>query len=216
MARNFNGGTDRVAYAAEMETVGSLGCVAFWMKTTQVTANPIPLSMWTSGSINGLGFILNSTAGKIRVIGRAGTSTIRIDLTSTTTVNNGAWHHVLFNFNQANGGANALYINGVSEATGNSSASWAIQNTGSPPYLGDNNDAFWPSYVGDMAELALWNTGNLSVGEISALASGFAPPRVRVPHFYAPLRREVHSLCRAGGAGTATGGTVTDHPRIIG
>lgn len=210
MAINFAGGTDRIAYQTGWNF--STGCCSFKMKTTQTTANAVPLSIWNSGSRTGFGFILNNTLNKVLVQAYDAT-TVRLALVSTTSINDGNWHTIAFNWNTANGGANALFIDGVSEATGNSSAAWSIVSTAAP-YLGDNVDTFWPSYVGDMAEVAVWTTRQLDAAEMAALSKDFSPGGVALVAFHAPLVRSPNN--RLGQTITGpTGTTVSVHPRVI-
>ncbi|TIV71450.1 MAG: LamG domain-containing protein [Mesorhizobium sp.] len=215
MAINFAGGTDRISYGNGFND--SKGCFAFWMKTTQVTVNAAPLAVWSASSRNGFGFFINNTLNKITAQGYDAT-TARITLTSTISINDGNWHHIAFNWNTANGGANALFIDGVSDATGNSSAAWSVSSI-QPLYLGDLNDAFWPSYVGDLAEVASWHgsTRNLDAAEIAALGKGFSPKHIApgALGFYAPLIRSPNNL-RDAFIGSVVGTSVSDHCRIIG
>jgi hypothetical protein len=217
MARNFNGGTDRIIYSNGWNDGGSAGWFCFWMRTSQVTTDVCLPAVWGSTSRSGWGFLLNNTANKVSFHGYAVSSPEKIALASTTSVNDGNWHHVCANWNTANGGANALYVDGVSEASGNSSASWAITNAHNL-YLGDNQDTFWASYVGDLAEVGGAIGYQLSAGEIAAMAKGFSTrtAALRDPGpFLAPLVRETHNLGDPGFGGI-TGTTIVDHPRLIG
>lgn len=214
MAIDFAGGTDRLQWT--VPTVPpNVGCIAFKMKTTQGTVNAAVLSHWSTGSRNGFGFIINNTANKITAQGY-NSSAPQISLVSTSSLNDGNWRHVAFNYNRAAGGANALFIDGAQEATGNTSGVWTTASNNFWMALGDNPDAFWPTFVGDNAEVAHWNT-QLDAAEIAALAKGFSPELIRPASliFHAPIVRETREL-RAGLAGNLTGCSVSDHPRTIG
>ena len=223
MARTYAGGTDQIHWYDNSETaVVSIGCVAFWMKTTQVTANVGVASHWSSSSRRNWGCVLNNVANKLSLVAYD-TSTLRVNLVSTTSVNDGNWWHVCFNYNKNNGGANTLYINGTQEATANSSAAWTAGANSYYFTTGDLFDAFWASYVGSLAEIANWRDVNLGADDITALASGFSPLRVRPRYLdlYAPMvDSAVNNIepSHAAPAGTfsVTGTTVSDHPRIIG
>jgi hypothetical protein len=217
MARNFNGGTDSLVYQ-HSPTPLSQGCAAFWINTTQTTTNTSVLTYWSNTSRNGFGLLLNNTANKITGVGYDA-SAQRVNIASTTSVNSGAAFHVAFNYDRANGGANDLYINGSQEVTANSSAAWTTGVANFWVQAGDNLDAFWASYVGDMWEIGHWQGGKLTSGEIATLAAGYAPKLIRpdLLTLYAPLVRETRPV-RINTTGTisATGTTVIDHPRIIG
>jgi hypothetical protein len=212
---HFAGGTDTVRYGGS--GYSSPGTIAFRMKTTQVTANVALASIWTSGSRQGLGVLLNNTAGKATAVGYAA-SAQQVNLTSTTSVNDGNWHHVAFNFNTTSGAGNSLYIDGVSEATGNSAGAWFFANAGnSPLVVGDNNDTFWATYVGDIAELALWLGRQLVADELAALSKGFSPSLIapNVLATYMPFVRSANNLKDSFIMGP-TGTSFSDHPRVIG
>lgn len=217
MAINFAGGTDRLSFGSDYEAIG---CCAFWMKTTQITATVAVLSVWGSSSLNGFGFPLNYApdANKLRAVGFDASGVQRLNLVSTTTVNDGNWHHIAYNWNSNNGGANSFYIDGALEASGNSSAAWTVSPV-RKLCMGDDFNGAWAPFVGDLGEVALWNV-QLDSAEIAALAKGFSPLVVKQAetansHFYAPLVRDAHNRVD-GYLGSQIGTTVSDHPRIIG
>ncbi|PBB79080.1 hypothetical protein CK218_22280 [Mesorhizobium sp. WSM3879] len=214
MARSFAGGTDRLQWTVPTVPPNA-GCIAFKMKTTQATVNAAVLSYWSGGSRNGWGLILNNTANKILAQG-VSSSSAQVQITSTSSVNDGNWRSIAFNYNRAAGGANALFIDGAQEATGNSGSAWTTGSTNFWIVTGDDSDTFWASYVGEIAEIGHWNA-QLDAAEIASLAKDFSPLLIRPASliFYAPVVRETREL-KAGLAGNTTGGTVSDHPRKIG
>lgn len=210
MARNFANATDRIPFGATTFGSVSTGCHVFWLKSTQTGPSHI-LDNWNTSSRNGLGFILEST-GKVSALAYDNT-TARVNLQSTSAVNNGSWHHVAFNWNRAAAGSNALYIDGVSEATGNTGAAWQFLGA---PYIGDPQDAFWTTYAGDIAEHAVYER-NLTADEITTLSKGYSPRCVAldVLNMYCPFVRDEHNKLD-GFIGTVVGTTVSSHPRIMG
>lgn len=213
MAINFNGGTDTVRYGSSGFN-NQVGCVTFWLKTSGATANTALMSYWTGSSRSGWGILLNNTANKVSAAGYDATAQ-RIILASTTSVNDGNWHHIAFNYNAANGGANSLYVDGVSEATGNSSAVWTPLTAGGPFTVGDNNDAFWASIVGDFAEVGIWLGSNLTADEIAALAKGYQARFIKKPQFYAPFVRSARDLYGMA-VSSQVGTSASAHPRVYG
>lgn len=213
MAINFAGATDGISYALAA-SLPAAGCFSFRIKTTQSTANAVPAAIWGATSRFGFGFILNNTANKVLAQGYGvDGSAVGISFVSMSSVNDGAWRTITLNFNTANGGANELFIDGASEVTGNSAVAWS--GVTGPVALGDNNDTFWPSYVGDMADVALWKR-QLSGAEVSALGKDFSPARIgaNALQFHAPLVRPARD--RYGNVMTGpTGTTVSDHGRVI-
>jgi hypothetical protein len=221
MARNFANTTDRIDYFRNAQTnTLTTESVAFWMKTTQATVNVQVWANWSGASRAGLGLILNNTSNKISAFGFDNT-TQRFTVASTTSVNSGSWVHVAVTADRNNAGRNDIYINGISEANANSSAAWT---TGASNYiiLGDSQDTFWPTFVGDMAEVAHWANVKLTADEVATLAAGFSPLHVQpaaLDH-YAPLVNNPISIITPtytidGPGPTVTGTTVSEHPRIF-
>lgn len=211
MARNFAGGTDRLLFGGANGY--TTGCVAFWMKMISATANMHVLSAWSGSSRTGLGFIMNNTANKLLTQAYDAT-TARVNLVSATTMNNGAWHHVAYNFNTANGSAQTVYVDGAVDVSGTASAAWSMASTAIA--FGDPLDAFWATYNGDLAEMGFWSR-NLTADEIAALAKGFAPQCVArsALDFHCPLVRDQFNR-RDPFISSTVGTTVSDHPRSIG
>lgn len=215
MAASF-AGTDKLRYD-DVSGGPSLGALYFRLKTTQATANIGVISTWGGTSRSGFGFILNTpTTGKISVLGYSG-SVQRVNLASTTNVNDGNWWHIAYNWNLASGGANELFANGISEASANASGAWTIAGAPSRFEMGRFTDAFWGGLIGEMAEIALWTNRNLIADEVTALSKGISPKLINRAGLvcYAPNVRDQHNrlsstLTTAGAPG------VTNHPRVMG
>lgn len=214
MAINFAGGTDEISYGAGVSWP-QVGCFSFRMKSTQTTANATPASRWNSSSRWGFGFTMNGVANKIRAMGvGVDASAIAFQLYSTTDVNDGNWHTIGLNYDTTIGQPNALFVDGVSEASGNSANDWTI-SSGSPPLLLGSQPSFWPSYVGDLAEVAVWNR-QLDVAEHAVIGKDLSPSKVagNVLKFHAPLVRPARDRYGATMTGP-TGTTVTQHGRVV-
>lgn len=210
MARNFAGGTDSIRYGGFSGV--TTGAFAIWVKTTSVTGGVAVVGLWNGSSRTGMGVTFENT-GKMSLLGYDAT-TARVNLASATSVNSGNWTHIGVNFNTASGSSQQIYINGALDASTTASAVWSFASTTN--VLGDSIDAFWASYVGDMAEYGIWDR-NLTADEMAALGKGYAPPQVATDalNFYAPLVRDHHNKTDST-VSAFTGTTVSDHPRILG
>lgn len=214
MAIGFAGGTDRLAYG-NLAYSGNRGAHGFWMRTTQTTTDAAPLTHIQAANTSGMAVLLNNTPNKLTVQGRNGAGTIRLNMTTATSVNDGNWHHILIDRSYNDGEACRIYVDGVLDVSVNvSGGNWTF-GASAAPYLGDSNVAAYASFVGDIAEVGIWDR-RLTLAEIEALAKGAAPPQValRVLDFYAPLVRESRELCI--GPATVTGTSIVDHPRVFG
>lgn len=217
MALNITGGTDH-AWWTIVPAQANMGTVSFWMRSTQTTANTAPLSYWGATSRNGWGFILNNTANKIAFIGY-GSSAQRINILSTTNINDGNPHHILACYGRFSGNSCQLWVDGVLEANANSSGSWSSAGGSFFVQAGDQVDAFWGTYVGDIWDVAHW--ANTSVvldnSEIASLAQGYSPTLIRPAELqlYAPLVRDAHCL-KGNALNSITGTAAADHGKRTG
>jgi hypothetical protein len=213
MARNINGGTDQVSIGSV--TRFTIGSAALRFKTTQTTANTHLASHMSATSRNGWGLFLNAAANKITAWAWATTAAQTVGISSTTSINDGNWHSVVFNWNCTNGQTNTLFIDGAQEGTNNSNATWNSV-TAYFPVLGDSFDAFWASPVADCADFAIWNA-HLTADEVAAYARGGSPTIIKPASLvmHTPLVRDVKNL-KEPFAGSVTGTSVSAHPRVIG
>lgn len=154
------------------------GTVAFWLKTTQTTANTALLTRWSSTSRLGFGIALNVTANKLRVQAYLSTATSPpLDMAGTITVNDGNWHHVAMVLDlttAANG--NKLYVDGALDVQATAGSAWAC--SGNKVRVGKTEDSFWGQPVDDKAEIAWWSA-QLTADEVAALAKRVSPLNIR-------------------------------------
>ena len=219
MARNFNGGTDRIHWYDSSNMNGlQYETISFWFKTTQNANNVHIASQFSSGSR--AGWLFAMTSGLVYCSGWAALSPPRINMSTVNTTNDGNWHHIMWAARRAGGfSGNAVYVDGSLVASANPSGDW-YTNSGYYCAIGDSFDAYWGTFVGDIAEFAHWRNVLLGAGEAAALAKGFSPLRVRPAalDIYAPLVRDARSIASPSrtpvGLVSVTGTTVTDHPRV--
>lgn len=216
MARNINGGTERFTFGGNLPgaTNPDLVAVALRFRTTQTTANALLVQRWNPSSRQGFAFIINNTANKL-FLAAYGFSTQTLGFGGTATINDGSWKNLIANFSLANGAANEMFVNGSSDGSGNSSNNW-FMNAGDPLLLGDSFDAFWPTYVGDVADVGYWHGVHLNADDRAAYEAGIAPRHIKPAYLKvdAPLYRDL--VCRRqGAAANVSGTTAVDHPRVF-
>jgi hypothetical protein len=193
---------------------GTVVATSFKMKTTQTTSNPGVIG--NANLSNSIGWMLllnNATAGKPTFAAKDGGGTYRAVIEGTTTVNDGGWHDVAMNWGFASGSPCELFVDGVTNGSVNASAAWAPSSL--VVRAGVMLNAFWPGYVGALAEVTLYKS-NLTAVEIAALAKGFSPTKVCLSKIYGyiPLVREIADV--KGAAITVSGTSASDHPRRFG
>ena len=214
MARNFAAGTDLVSIAND--AAYDLALLSFSAKIRQTDAtnlNTIAGRADTIASFSGFSFVLNG--GPPNLFLKDGTGIV-LNVIGTTDAADGAWHTVGFVARQASGGTGRVYVDGVDEASGANSAAWTFN--GQALRLGLHQDAFWSPFVGDIAEVAIWDV-ELDANEFAALHKGFTPDRIRpssLVSYWPLIGKAATELDIVGGrGGTVTGTTAAAHPRVI-
>lgn len=218
MARNFAGGTDRIAYQP-VEVHGlQNAAVAFRFRSTSATANIQLCARWTATSRTGWGIILNNNvAGKVLIDVWSNSTEVGFVRSAASTYNDGAWHTCIAQISGTGGGTVSLTVDGNTTST---TISGNIGNNSSPLTFGDSYDTFWPSFPGDIADVGYWFNVTLSAEDIAAYNAGFSAGMIRrdaTEHIYAPMVRDYQ--CKMGtpiAASGFSGTTVSDHPRVIG
>lgn len=136
--------------------------IAFWLKTSPGdNTYRIPLSKLATGAYLGYAFSLNSPIGKVNFVA----TTVTDRLTSTTSVNDGVWHHVAVTL--VPGGNMLLYIDGHEEGR---RAAPVIQATTASLRFGAQTASGIPDprFAGMLDEIQVHHTA-LSGGEIEAM-----------------------------------------------
>lgn len=155
--------------------------ISFWAKTTTVEADSIMLAKHAAGSQNGYLVPVGPTGGG----GAAGKANFTVStfnsqgVTSTTTINDGVWHHIVGVYNPSPG-THSIYVNGAPAEETKSSGTMAsnvsnflvggVGQVGNPTV----NDG---RYTGLIDELQIYNNA-LSDSAISVLFAnpgGIAP-----------------------------------------
>lgn len=163
LAATFDGTTGSVAIPASIETNFS---VAFWMKTTAIGGT----GQW----YNGMGLVDGEVPGVQNDFGVAlvgtkigfGVGNPDSTLLSTSSVNDGNWHHVVATRNNISG-ALQIYLDGVLNASGTGVA--GARSALVTMHLGSVSGTTG-FYNGSLDEVRLYNTV-LGQTEISRLAS---------------------------------------------
>jgi len=130
------------------------------------------------------------------------------------TLSTGVWYHMMLDWD---GTDLSSYIDGTSDTdiVPTSGIVWGDLDQLDVGHLYDDGAAInWAR--ADIAEVAMWDS-TLSTGEHVALGAGFSPLLIRPASliFYCPFVREDTTPLDATAWSTATGASVSNHPRVI-
>lgn len=168
----FNGTSSSIQLPNVTLGISTAYTIAAWIKTSTVTTSPMIMNRDSGATPVNRNFqFLIKTNGTVEFI-RFNTSNVLVtDITTTTTVNDGNWHHVVAWFDNATG--SKIYIDKVSSA---SDAVLTNNNdiTGITPVIGaghNGNPTILNFFNGSIDELGLWSRG-LTQTEINELYNG--------------------------------------------
>lgn len=214
MARLFDGTSDYIAVTgaegSALDFNGTPFAFSLWANFAAITVRDTIFGKGYDGSITAYQLkITDADSSKIEF----GTFTGSTHGVSNIThgFSTGVWNHIYGDFD---GAAWHLYLNNSGntsvDSTGPANNAMPLELGSLPRVPGTHSDF---ANV-NLAEVAFWSNA-LSVGEINALFKGYAPSHMRRGLiFYAPLLRDLVSPV-GGFALSASGTTVTPHPRVI-
>lgn len=206
----FTGGTG-YGYSVTAND-SSYRAVSFQVKTTQ-TAGTVGLVGHhnSSGSAQGYTVIMQAD-GTLQLQAKVGSSQAFL-LVGTHSVNDGAWHSVALNLTFGLG-LNAIYVDGVLDASVPGSGGTLWGGTTQPLRIGRTVDTFWTAFDGNICDVRVYSA-LLTTDQVTSLGKKFNPGRINRSLTYetAFIRDgfEPHGLT-ASAVGSPT---FTDHcPRV--
>jgi hypothetical protein len=220
MARGYSGGSWNYSTLPAHNNVGDpLGSICFKMKCSTGSGTGwviVARSASTSSGRDGITLHHNTGApNKLTMWALAGAGQFATGYSSTTSINDGNWHSVGIDFSIVLGGTNRIYIDGALENTAISAFNWPF---GTNLFvLGSSESGFFNNYSGELAEVAFWQSIQLSADDHAAYHKGFRPNRIRPQYLvsYSPLVRGKQDLLRGTMTESLTP-TETTHPRVSG
>ena len=166
--------SNQVVIAPHADFNDAQGTIAFWMKSAGMASTGSEGAMLVDRKAGTGDDIVLRTNGTIFVQAISAPGTVVNTFASSRTVNDGAWHHIAYVFDQNTGGGISLFIDGVLDTTNANSAAWSW--TASQRWeLGLSHDTYWYRYDGWMDDFRIYNR-QLSAGEVLTLTTGEGQP----------------------------------------
>ena len=157
---------DQITVAAHTDFDTSTGTLSMWVKTAGTVGGGSGGAMLFDRRTGPGVVLVQNTSGTIAVQATSAPGQVRLNFGTTATVNDDNWHHVAYVWNQAGGGANTIYIDGV-PATGNSTAAWGWPTT-QQIEIGQSHDGYWRRYDGLLDDYRIYDRP-LSQAEIDQI-----------------------------------------------
>ncbi len=155
--------------------------IAFWVKTTDNGADHamVCAKNWDFGVYRG--WVIASQFGKVKF--NIGDGTNRIDIASTTSINDGKWHYITATVNRSS--TAKLYIDGVQEGSTVSTTSLKLLKNMIPIRIGVDDNFHYPAAV-EVDELVIYNK-ELTIDELRKARHNFRKNTDLLPyaaHYY--------------------------------
>ena len=146
-------GQVQFADAAQFAPTGTDWTVELWMKSTDAGADLRAVGRYDSANSPFSGYIVGLASGKVEVWDGTGSM-----LNSTSTINDGAWHHVVVTFHFTGGSSYAvtIYLDGTSNTSTTRASS--LKPTGTHPLYIGRSEYSADFYIGSIDNVALYNT----------------------------------------------------------
>ena len=176
----FNGtdpnGTDGITIPAAPELCSSRGSIAFWMESSNVTANGYVMMFDRRSSGVGGDVIYQGPDGHLNNQANiAGFGTANSQATPANLTDN-HWHHFAYVYDQSASGFISFYVDGALVATKLNSHA-LVWDANQESEIGYSHDSFWKVYTGYLDEFRIYNRV-LSPNEIAQLAGLGGLPQI--------------------------------------
>src|SRR5262249_12875108 len=160
---------NRITVPAIPALNSSTGTISFWIKTP---GNLI------RGDFAAILFDRRTSQGDVITLTDDGVIFVQAEtnyahanvLTGTKVVNDNAWHHIAYVYDQSDSGSISIYVDGVIDVSQANVTAWAWPATRAIE-LGSSEDGFWRVFVGLMDDFQIHNR-MLSAAEIAATFAG--------------------------------------------
>jgi len=164
---------DKIVVAPDPDFDGPVGTIAFWMRSTGNVGFGDFASILFDRRENGTGDVITMADDGTIFVQAQGSSQNVNSFSTQGKVNDGAWHHVAYVFDQSATGFIKIYIDGALSGSQNNSAEWAWP-TDQPLELGASHDSFWHRFNGGLDEVRFYNRA-LTAAEIADVG---VPPTI--------------------------------------
>ncbi|MGA2656417.1 MAG: LamG domain-containing protein [Verrucomicrobiota bacterium] len=166
----FNGGDpDQITVAAAADLNSTVGTIAFWMQSTNVTATPNPDAMLFDRRAAGGDLIYQTPNGHLANQAEQGGGEVVNSQTTAANLTDGQWHHVAYVYDQSSRGTVSFYVDGVLDTVAtNASQAWFWVAT-QEVEVGASHDTFWAGYTGFLDDFRIYNR-MLSASEVANVA----------------------------------------------
>jgi hypothetical protein len=214
MAYDFAAGTDRIDYGSPsyLDNLSPITISAIVNCDTLIANARIVAKEAPSGFM----LLLVNTFGGLQHLTSFSTSGIFTTSANLLTTGNPSVVTSVWNGGTTAASSLFLYVDGVETPTYGSTTNASgsqVDDAAANVFIG-NRSALNRGFDGKISEVGIWNAA-LTQGEIASLGKRFGPRRVRPQNlvFYSPLVRSNQEI-RNATAGTTTGPTVANHPRV--
>jgi hypothetical protein len=175
---NFDGTVpNQITVEAAPALNSAMGTIAFWMRSTNVTANPNAYAILFDRRKAGGDVIFQDPNGHLENQAKQATGGTANSQTTAANVTDGKWHHVAYVYNQAVIGTVSFYIDGLLDTTATNSLAWPWASDLEVEIGASSNDTFWSGFTGFLDDFRIYNR-MLSAAEIADVVGLGTTPQI--------------------------------------
>ena len=176
---NFDGTVpNQITVGAAPALNSSVGTIAFWMNSTNVTQLPNPYVALFDRRTAGGDVVFQDSNGHLEDQARQATGGGANSQTTGANLTDGKWHHVAYVYNQAAVGTVSFYIDGVIDTTATNTLAWSwVPDLEVDICATANDNAFWAGYTGFLDDFRIYNR-MLSAAEIANVVGLGTTPQI--------------------------------------
>ena len=175
---NFDGtAPNQITVAAASPLNSPVGTIAFWMRSTNVTANPNAYAILFDRRKAGGDVIFQDPNGHLENQAKQATGGAANSQTTAANLTDGNWHHVAYVYDQAALGTVSFYIDGLLNTTASNSLAWSWVSDLEVEIGASSNDTFWSGFSGFLDDFRIYNR-MLSAAEIANVVGLGTTPQI--------------------------------------
>ena len=167
---------NQIAVAPAAELNSPVGTIAFWMKSTNVTANPNAYAILFDRRSAGGDIIFQDPSGHLANQASQASGARANEQTTGANVTDGAWHHIAYVYDQSVSGSVTIYVDGIADTSKANSLAWSwvadLQLE-----IGASHDSFWSGFTGFLDDFRVYNR-MLTAAEVANVAGLSSTPQI--------------------------------------
>jgi hypothetical protein len=160
--------TNQITVEASSALDSTVGTIAFWMESTNVTALPNPDAILFDRRTFAGDVIYQAPSGQLGNQAFDDASDVVNSQTTAANPTDGQWHHVAYVYDQSSCGTISFYVDGLLDTSAVNLDGW-LWDSRQEFEIGRSHDPWWAGYTGFLDDFRFYNR-MLSANEVADVA----------------------------------------------